>query len=442
MIKCQLRTLKLYIKTKQCYIEIEQVISVLDEIKKIKMAEIDEEIFILDQQTKKEFTWLEKKATKSKEYQKYLKNIPVIREKIHKLNQKKERYRTSQTFQELELTFSGAVLLLENHNVKPIMNRSDLDLYKESLPYHELTSTNDIIYVHKGNRLPNNNTLLSLKESGFRVEIDEKIGDKAFHVSVPNASETIHFSANGEVDSQMFDNGKEKKYAILIPFSEMPINRIVQAPACNTYVKGSLRLTKNTYMLVPVGEGQAIKRDNLELSVIEYEGQNVAGYADALISMLGYNRYKIDEHTWEANSKYDEEKYNKLMEQAGLSLNQYSDTVESYQEKLTFNLETLKSILNKLPIDYMSDTAFANALRNKCIEYLQKIVIPVAVTLDKYYNDLISFFSLIDINIVKYGYETKNQIDTAVGNQIVANLINVYKIYQQNKDEFMKKSES
>lgn len=253
------------------------------------------------------------------------------------------------------------------------------------------------------------------------------IGDKKFHIHITKARETIHFSANGEVGSHMEGNWDEKKYAILIPYSEMPKEKIVQAPCYDTYTKGSISLNNHTYILVPSDEIETTESQNPGVNVIGYDGKNVTGYANALVSILGYNQYAVGTHEWH-NSK-DERKYNDLMTADGFDLSSHSSTKEYYQENFSMQTEHILGIIDEITnnLDYMNDEEFVHELREKITSILESIPIPINCNLDEYYQDLISYFKSIGITIQKELYGTKHHIASIVGEQLTEYLRNLHK---------------
>lgn len=323
------------------------------ELEKIKVSECQQKIDKLIEQKEKlqqqqNFNWIEKNILKRK---KYLEHKNFLRKENRRIEQQIEAlkdeiyiYENAETIHDFKLSFEEAIELLEKKDIPVVLTEND----KKNAWYRtkpDVDSFDGLILVHKTNHVPTDGIKKSLKEENLKdVVIKTKIDDVEIDTKVNSSRETIHFAVNGEVSSHFWGNWDEKKYAILIPFDDVPKNNIGSARSCDTFIIGKVKLTPNCWILVPKGEKETVQKNNPKVHIIEYEGTNVTGYADQLVKNLGYSFQKVTNDGWRDSEC--ENKYSQMMSKKGYSLTWHSATEYSYNEKFDNQMYQLIQILD------------------------------------------------------------------------------------------------
>lgn len=94
------------------------------------------------------------------------------------------------------------------------------------------------------------------------------------------------------------------------------------------------------------------------MNVIEYEGENVTGYANALLSAIGYKEENVGMWNW-SNDK-SEERFNEIMREEGFERGTHTYTKYSQEEKMLEKINELVAI-------------FAMIKRNKLIKNVEDV---------------------------------------------------------------------
>ena len=94
------------------------------------------------------------------------------------------------------------------------------------------------------------------------------------------------------------------------------------------------------------------------MNVIEYEGENVTGYANALLSAIGYKEENVGMWNW-SNDK-SEERFNEIMRKEGFERGTHTYTKYSQEEKMLEKINELVAI-------------FAMIKRNKLIKNVEDV---------------------------------------------------------------------
>lgn len=255
------------------------------------------------------------------------------RKKMDSISDEIERNRIY--FEKLNLTdfgldFVEAVSLLNEHGIESILTEEDKDIIdvasKRALEEHSSSAeTGEInigmmkeyVLVHKTKYCPNGNKINTRKEANveFRVSLSlDKIGS----LKCSMQRNTIHFAVNGEVGSHSYGNWDSCKYAIIIPFTKMPINQLRCGAVMDTYIENSLNLPNSAIILCPKEELEQVRKNNSNVKIIGYSGQNVSGYADSMVGILGYKVENIDCWSWE--NQIDKNKYYQDLKESNLNV--------------------------------------------------------------------------------------------------------------------------
>lgn len=342
----------------------------IEDLKRIKIEEIDKEIANLEKTmpVKKQYNWLERTITKKKEFTRSIDDYYIKKEEIEQkrqeLESKKEKYLEAKVPAELDLTFENAIKLLKDTGIDPILTETDLTDFN-IITKPNVDNLDGLILVHKSGHVPTDSRVHSLKELGIKGTVNYKVGGKEIETTFDKGRNTVHFAVNGEVGSHMYGNWDDKKYAVLIPFKDIPKQEIGSAAPQDTFIVGGVNLTPNSWILVPKGEKEEVQKNNPQVNVLEYEGKNVSGYADQLIKNLGYKQMSIGPNGWDQDRK-SEKKYKDLMEKEGLSTTSHSSTIYSLQENMDTCMDALLGILYYAyeNIELLNDEKFKKELQN------------------------------------------------------------------------------
>lgn len=183
----------------------------------------------------------------------------------------------------------------------------------------EFESTSDIVMVHKTDYAPRGERIESRYSGGVLHDCCVTLGGEKYNFTCKSGRDTVHLSANHEVGANDGGSWSEMKYAVIIPFEDLKKHSTIRsAKSVDTYTRGAVKLTENSYILCPKGESLAIQEENPNVTVIEYEGEFVQGYANMLISELGYKLEFGHDHGFEDQKQAN--KYYDIMENEGFSM--------------------------------------------------------------------------------------------------------------------------
>lgn len=262
----------------------------------------------------KKFSLIQRYITQRKDYKKYL-----LDRKAKMLEQTDD----VATIQQKREKFDKIVKTLESNNIPTILTEEDKYITPNEDEYRGL---DDFILVHKTNYIPYNSKIRTVKEAQMTRTKQITIDGKNYEYSYEREKNTIHFTINDETSTHMHSENEDSKYAILIPFTDVPKAQIREATIEDTFTEGGVDLTENTFILCPKGEKQKIQLNNPIAKIIEYEGENVNGYAVALLSAIGYRSATSGKWTWN-NSNFNSG-CNGIMEREGLETDE--DCYETY----------------------------------------------------------------------------------------------------------------
>ena len=238
------------------------------------------------------------------DYNNYYSNNEMIKNKIgelkkiyeeQKLSEVIDRYekiKNAKNIKELDYTFDELIKLLNENNIPLVLSAKDEILENEC----EFKNLDDLVLVHKTKYMPSNNEIKTTSNSNASANRIIQIDDNTtIDVDIKLFRETIHFAVNGEVTSHEKGDFNNRKYAIIIPLKN--VKNIKTFSPVDTYTLGNVDISGG-YILCPKEEMEEAKTKNPKLNVIGYEGQDVMGYANVLITMLGYKYEDMDKHAW------------------------------------------------------------------------------------------------------------------------------------------------
>ena len=227
-------------------------------------------------------------------------------EQIRKIKGDDEK--CEKTLEDYHLTLQDAIKLLNDNNLPIVLTEEDkkaiIDIPRE---YNE-KGMESIVLVHKTDYIPHSSKIRSNRDAkAIAGTIETKFNDGSdYKIDVPSKRRTVHFSMNGEVGSHSYGNWDSKKYAIIIPFNDIPKENIAAVNPEDTWTKDSVRLTVNTWILCPKGEKEQIQEENPNINIIEYEGECVSGYVNSFVTNLGYRYEEVGVHSWNDEKSSEE----------------------------------------------------------------------------------------------------------------------------------------
>lgn len=240
--------------------------------------------------------------------------LEIEKEKLKKISEAK-------TIRELGITPLDAIQILESNGMVPILDESDMYINENPRDY---SSTKALIGVHKTNYAPRDNKIITTRETDRRFDSSITIKGKKYNYSYSYNRATTHMCMNGEVGSHMLGNWNDCKYAVLVPFDDIPREQIVSGNDADTFTRGAINLQENTWILCPQDEVEKVKNNNPCVHVLGYDGKNAKGYGNALLSNLGYRYEAQGDGFWR---NYDDQKeYEALMTREGFSLSRHVST--------------------------------------------------------------------------------------------------------------------
>lgn len=309
------------------------------------------------------------------------------------------------------LDFKTACEVLKENNVPIILDESDLHysvagMHNQGFTTHDfraqpkntvdLSVMKDYVLVHKTRYYPKGGRIKTTKEAA-QPEVRAFALDKLGSVSFASERNTIHFAVNGEVGSHFYGNWEECKYAVLIPFPDMPVSQFRCGAVMDTYIEGGLNLPDSAIILCPIEEQSIVKEENPNQTVVGYSGQFVTKYADAMSSYLGYKIENVGMWSWAHGGDVDE--YYKKLEQTGLDIHvsPHFGTIEKSREdilpavknfivmikriienNILLDNDNLKTILSDNLIDFSMDDRLEFEIRDLLNKELSQygIIVP------------------------------------------------------------------
>lgn len=115
------------------------------------------------------------------------------------------------------------------------------------------------------------------------------------------------------------------------------------------YTDGGVNLDSSSWILCPKGESEKIKEQNKKINVIEYEGENVSGYANILLQYLGYDYKEGNNYGWLFDRESQDNFYN-ILESEGvptsslkmLHSDSFSGQTDNDKDSLNIDNERIK----------------------------------------------------------------------------------------------------
>lgn len=152
----------------------------------------------------------------------------------------------------------------------------------------------------------------------------------------------------------MFGSWDNCKYAILIPFDDIPNEKIGRVAPMDTFTRGSIELSENSWILCPKNEVERLKIFNPKVHVLGYEGENVTGYSKPFLTQLGYRGEDVGMWSW-LNRK-SANQFCKLMQKEGLKIGTHTYTYFHEDENILENINKAVALSKLLRDNHLITT--------------------------------------------------------------------------------------
>ncbi len=236
-----------------------------------------------------------------------------INDKLTEIKQKISLIENAKTLYETGITPAEAVKILESNGIQPVLSESDKSIFSHPRDY---SSKSSLIGVHKTRYVPTSNMIKSAKDSNVEYKENITINGVQYEYSFKSARDTVHMAMNDEVASHIRGSWDDCKYAVLIPFDDIPNEKIGRAAPMDTFTRGSIELSENTWILCPKNEVEQLKIFNPKVHVLGYEGENVKGFSQPFLTQLGYRAENVG--MWEWSDDESNKQFYKLMSKEGI----------------------------------------------------------------------------------------------------------------------------
>lgn len=219
-----------------------------------------------------------------------VRNLPNAEKRIEEINNCKN-------ITELGYTFQTAINELSTRGIPVVLTEED----KEIIPNDDekFDSIDSFIAVHKDAFLPVDSKILTPNDANVIEKSYFIVDDVKYEYEYRYQRDSVHFALNGEVDEIGEAGGSWDTfpYITLTPLKKIPIGKKGQYSLGDTFSEGSVELDEDSWILIPKGKKDELLKQNTNLraNVIEYDGEP-KGYANALLSMLGYKYEEQSSH--------------------------------------------------------------------------------------------------------------------------------------------------
>lgn len=195
-----------------------------------------------------------------------------------------------------------------------------------------------------------NNNQIEIKEE------KEKITGSFGKFEVDKGKSPLHFKANS-IEGDYLD----KKYAIIIPISQIPREtRIISAKSSDFVLKDNVKLTSNCTLVCRSIDYEKLKTKTIS-NIICIEDKEIYSYLPTILNILGYAHIPANNDGFLDKSL--EEKYKKFIENrfGKVSYENFAFTKEKRIKDLKQSLNILKGIENAI----LQETCFLNESSKK-----------------------------------------------------------------------------
>lgn len=301
--------------------------------KKNKKSKLEKNVISL----KEKLNALEKQLKQNKQEQ----GLVEFRKKEFGLNEFISGNATSQS------QFVDIYSTVRKKDGEVILTPDDINLismrYFEELD-HNYTSLNEFCWVHKTNYLPQNSVIKTTNNSTLKKD-SVLINGESYEYEYSDISRnTVHGAINSEVSSHEYGSWDNCKYAIIIPFIDMPLNDLKNFNVVDTYFEGDIKIPSSAIILCPKEEMKKVKENNPNVNIVGYTGKsNVTDFANRIVYLLGYRYETVEKHGWQ--NLTNQKRAESVALNNGFSTGKHSGTNENIKERALKGLKKFVKIL-------------------------------------------------------------------------------------------------
>lgn len=274
-----------------------------------------------------------------------------ISKQLESINKQLDIIESAKTMPDLGITPIEALQLLEKNGIQPVLTEADKELAVNPRNY---TSKSSLIGVHKTDYFPTSNMIKSSKDSNVEYSKEVEIDGTKYQYSYKSDRDTVHMALNDEVSSHIFGSWDNCKYAALIPLEDIPNEKIGRAATQDTFTRGSIELSENSWILCPENETEKIKTFNPTVHTIGYKGESVKGYAKSFVTQLGYRGEKVGMWSW-ADEK-SKNQFFELLDREGLKYGAHTYTYFAEDEKMVQDINRAVSLCKLIKDNKLAKT--------------------------------------------------------------------------------------
>ena len=274
-----------------------------------------------------------------------------INANLREIKQKMSLIEDAKTLYEIGITPTDAIGLLESNGIQPVLSESDKCVFLHPRDYSTKSS---LIGVHKTKYAPTANMIKSAKDSNVEFKKSITINGVKYEYSYKSGRDTVHMAMNDEVSSHMYGSWDDCRYAVLIPFDDIPDCKIGRAEPMDTFTQGSIELSENAWILCPKNEVERLKVFNPKVHVLGYEGESVQGFSQPFLTQLGYRAEEVCADKWLDNESNNQ--FNKLMEREGIKVCPHSLTYFFEDERCLTSINQAVSLSKLLRDNHLITT--------------------------------------------------------------------------------------
>ena len=265
--------------------------------------------------------------------------ISGISSRLDEIIRKMSLIEKARTLYEMRISPTDAIELLESRGIQPVLSEADKCIFSHPRNY---SSKSSLIGVHKTKYAPTANMIKSAKDANVKQKKSITINGVEYEYSYKLARDTVHMAMNDEVSSHAFGSWEDCKYAVLIPFDDIPNEKIGRAAPMDTFTRGSIDLSENTWILCPKNEVERLKIFNPKVNVLGYEGDNVIGFSQPFLTQLGYRAENVGMWDWDDTKSNNQ--FHELMSKEGIKTGAHTTTYFYEDEQLLASINQVVSL--------------------------------------------------------------------------------------------------
>lgn len=329
----------------------------------------------------KRYTFFEKYITKRREYKEYnnkvnmhrklgdeiiLLNMSImdtqreveeniknsgIKERENQIENQIERVKSAKCLHELGVHPLKAVEILKEHGVQPVLTKEDMICADIASDY---TSKSDLMAVHKTDYIPIRGKINSPKDANVKYEKVVTLKNQDYKLNIASPRDTVHFSMNDEVASHLNGSWDDCKIAVLVPFNDIPNEKIARAATQDTFTRGSVDISEDSWILCPKDQVERVKALNSKANIIGYEGESVKGFSKPFLTQLGYRGEDVGTWSWRDNESVL--KFVELTKREGIKVGDHTYTSFYRDEKLLLNIRIAAQLAKTIKDNKIAQT--------------------------------------------------------------------------------------